>query len=71
MKVEDDSGCLNGLRKWAQKTVDSYQLQRALVLRLSSRAANACDPNLLKVESDNGEMPSSSASVQAMSYDSG
>ncbi|KAM7463833.1 hypothetical protein LguiA_031954 [Lonicera macranthoides] len=34
-------------KSWAQQTEESYQLQLALALRLSSEAASADDPNLL------------------------
>ncbi|KAH7547784.1 hypothetical protein JRO89_XS14G0015800 [Xanthoceras sorbifolium] len=36
-------------KSWAQQTEESYQLQLALVLRVSSRAASADDPNFLDI----------------------
>ncbi|KAJ7970541.1 Protein kinase [Quillaja saponaria] len=70
MTAVDDFGCWKGtesFRTWAQQTEESYQLQLALVLRLSSQAASAVDPNFLKLNSGHGGLLSSSASAQEVS----
>ena len=36
-------------KSWAQQAEESYQLQLALALRLSSQAASADDPNFLDI----------------------
>ncbi|OAY38948.1 serine/threonine-protein kinase CTR1 isoform X2 [Manihot esculenta] len=55
---------------WAQQTEESYQLQRALALRLSSQAALANDPNFLVFKSDDrlGGIDSFSDSAEAVSH---
>ncbi|KAF2318412.1 hypothetical protein GH714_006844 [Hevea brasiliensis] len=52
---------------WAQQTEESYQLQRALALRLSSQAALANDPNFLVFKSDD-RFDSFSDSAEAVSH---
>ncbi|XP_039024765.1 serine/threonine-protein kinase CTR1-like [Hibiscus syriacus] len=49
-------------RSWAQQTEESYQLQLALALRVSSQAATAADSNFLDFGSDanSNRVPSSS-----------
>ncbi|GMI90403.1 SUGAR-INSENSITIVE 1, CONSTITUTIVE TRIPLE RESPONSE 1 [Hibiscus trionum] len=50
-------------RSWAQQTEESYLLQLALALRVSSQAASAADSNFLDFGSDaNSNRPSSSSS---------
>lgn len=64
--VADDFGHWNGqasFKSWAKQTEESYQLQQALALRLSSQAACADDPNFLDLESS-----SSSSSAEAVSH---
>ncbi|KAF8396459.1 hypothetical protein HHK36_018081 [Tetracentron sinense] len=55
-------------KSWAQQTEESYQLQLALALRLSSDATCADDPNFLDPVPDESETRSFSASAQAMSH---
>ncbi|XP_021890586.1 serine/threonine-protein kinase CTR1-like isoform X1 [Carica papaya] len=56
-------------KSWAQQTEESYQLQLALALRLSSQAASTGDPNFLFFNPDeNRESGSSSGSAEALSY---
>lgn len=49
-------------KSWAQQTEESYQLQLALALRLSSEATCADDPNLLDPVPDESALRSSSYS---------
>ncbi|GLT88754.1 hypothetical protein SLE2022_067650 [Rubroshorea leprosula] len=57
------------LKSWAQQTEESYQLQHALVLRLSSLSASAVDPNFLTFGSDvDHSNRSFSDSPEAVSY---
>lgn len=64
--LEEIGGAFKSL---AQQTQESYQLQLALVLRLSSQAASAADPNCLNLGSDvNYGDGSSSNSPEAMSH---
>ncbi|KAI9076550.1 hypothetical protein K1719_041536 [Acacia pycnantha] len=66
MNVVDEFDHLKGqasFKSWAKQTEESYQLQQALALRLSSQAASADDPNFLDLESS-----SSSNSVEAVSH---
>ncbi|KAK9290619.1 hypothetical protein L1049_008791 [Liquidambar formosana] len=53
-------------KSWAQQTEESYQLQLALALRLSSEATCADDPNFLDPVPD--ESGSRSSSAEAMSH---
>lgn len=46
-------------RSWAQQTEESYQLQLALALRLSSEATRADDPNFLDPAPDESALRSS------------
>ncbi|XP_059667494.1 serine/threonine-protein kinase CTR1 isoform X2 [Cornus florida] len=57
-------------KSWAQQTEESYQLQLALALRLSSEATSADDPNFLDPVSDDLALRSStlSGSAQVMSH---
>ncbi|KAF8397814.1 hypothetical protein HHK36_016738 [Tetracentron sinense] len=65
MKVVEEC---SSSKSWAQQTEESYQLQLALALRLSSYATCADDPNFLDSVSDESETRSLSASAQAMSH---
>ncbi|KAA8518623.1 hypothetical protein F0562_016097 [Nyssa sinensis] len=57
-------------KSWAQQTEESYQLQLALALRLSSEATCADDPNFLDPVPDESVSRSSarSSSAEAMSH---
>ncbi|TYI97678.1 hypothetical protein E1A91_D01G159800v1 [Gossypium mustelinum] len=58
-------------KSWAQQTEESYQLQLALALRLSSEATCADDPNFLGPDSDDSAIrgtSSSSASAEIVSH---
>lgn len=55
-------------KSWAQQTEESYQLQLALALRLSSEAACADDPNFLDPVPDETVLRSSSSSAEAVSH---
>ncbi|KAL1541367.1 copper transport protein ctr1, variant 2 [Salvia divinorum] len=71
VKAEEASGRGSSSHKsWAQQTEESYQLQLALALRLSSEATCADDPNLLDPAPDESACrPSSSpASVESISH---
>ncbi|XP_022743313.1 serine/threonine-protein kinase CTR1-like isoform X2 [Durio zibethinus] len=56
-------------KSWAQQTEESYQLQLALALRLSSEATCADDPNFLDpVPDDTAVRTTSSSSVETVSH---
>ncbi|KAL4353570.1 hypothetical protein GQ457_06G009780 [Hibiscus cannabinus] len=56
-------------KSWAQQTEESYQLQLALALRLSSEATCADDPNFLDTVPDDSAIRSaSSSSVEKVSH---
>ncbi|KAJ7976058.1 CTR1-like protein kinase [Quillaja saponaria] len=56
-------------KSWAQQTEESYQLQLALALRLSSEATCADDPNFLDPVPDESALRlSSSSSAEAVSH---
>ncbi|KAF8006832.1 hypothetical protein BT93_K0982 [Corymbia citriodora subsp. variegata] len=56
-------------KSWAQQTEESYQLQLALALRLSSEATCADDPNFLDpVPDESASRSSSSGSAEAVSH---
>ncbi|KAF7804337.1 serine/threonine-protein kinase CTR1 [Senna tora] len=56
-------------KTWAQQTEESYQLQQALALRLSSEATCADDPNFLDPAPDESALrSSSSSSAEAISH---
>ncbi|KAM7263566.1 hypothetical protein ACFE04_001249 [Oxalis oulophora] len=57
---ESEAAVTSSFRSWAQQTQESYQLQLALALRLSTNAASAADPAFLN--------PKSHDSLEAMSY---
>ncbi|KAG4148496.1 hypothetical protein ERO13_D05G289200v2 [Gossypium hirsutum] len=54
-------------RSWAQQTEESYQLQLALALRVSSLAASAADSNFLDFNSDTNTNRVSSSSSSSSS----
>ncbi|XP_022863781.1 serine/threonine-protein kinase CTR1-like isoform X3 [Olea europaea var. sylvestris] len=57
-------------KSWAQQTEESYQLQQALALRLSSEATCTDDPNFLDhmLDESASRASTSSASAEAMSH---
>ncbi|XP_076902246.1 serine/threonine-protein kinase CTR1-like [Bidens hawaiensis] len=66
--VLDDGGGLKAAgsyssKSWAQQTEESYQLQLALALRLSSEATCVDDPNLLDTVTDEASGSRSSGSL--------
>ncbi|KAL3532046.1 hypothetical protein ACH5RR_005567 [Cinchona calisaya] len=63
-------GGSSSAKSWAQQTEESYQLQLALALRLSSEATCADDPNFLDPVPDESasRASASSASSEAMSH---
>ncbi|KAK6126307.1 hypothetical protein DH2020_039952 [Rehmannia glutinosa] len=62
-------GSSSSFKSWAQQTEESYQLQLALALRLSSEATCADDPNFLNQKADeSGFVASSLGSAEAISH---
>ncbi|KAK6126287.1 hypothetical protein DH2020_039992 [Rehmannia glutinosa] len=62
-------GSSSSFKSWAQQTEESYQLQLALALRLSSEATCADDPNFLNQKADeSGFVASSLDSAEAISH---
>lgn len=55
-------------KSWAQQTEESYQLQQALALRLSSDATCADDPNFMDPIPDEAALRSLSISAEAISH---
>lgn len=55
-------------KSWAQQTEESYQLQLALALRLSSEATCADDPNFMDPMPDERALRSLSSSAEAISH---
>lgn len=55
-------------KSWAQQTEESYQLQLALALRLSSEATCADDPNFLNPYQDDSALRRSISSAKAVSH---
>ncbi|CAK9320144.1 unnamed protein product [Citrullus colocynthis] len=55
-------------KSWAQQTEESYQLQQALALRLSSEATCADDPNFMDPMPDEAALRSLSSSAEATSH---
>ena len=51
--IGNGNGETASLKSWALKTQESYQLQLALALRLSSQASSAEDPNFLDFNANN------------------
>ncbi|THG09767.1 hypothetical protein TEA_019732 [Camellia sinensis var. sinensis] len=69
-EVGGGAGPSSSSKSWAQQTEESYQLQLALALRLSSEATCADDPNFLDPvpdESTSRSLPSS-GSAESMSH---
>ncbi|KAL8039661.1 hypothetical protein ABFX02_10G050500 [Erythranthe guttata] len=68
--AEVSAGGSSFSKSWAQQTEESYQLQLALALRLSSEATCADDPNFLDPVPDESVSASSSpsASAEAISH---
>ncbi|KAI3776297.1 hypothetical protein L1987_46073 [Smallanthus sonchifolius] len=62
-----DGGGSYSSKSWAQQTEESYQLQLALALRLSSEAMSADDPNLLDTVTDEttGSRSSGTSTISA------
>ncbi|XP_043698334.1 serine/threonine-protein kinase CTR1-like [Telopea speciosissima] len=64
-----DAAGSSSCKSWAQQTEESYQLQLALALRLSSEATCADDPNFLDpVPDESASRSSSSASAESLSH---
>ncbi|KAF6150362.1 hypothetical protein GIB67_034061 [Kingdonia uniflora] len=55
-------------KSWAQQTEESYQLQLALALRLSSEATCADDPNFLDPVADESAIRGSNAAPEVLSH---
>ncbi|XP_031381315.1 serine/threonine-protein kinase CTR1-like isoform X2 [Punica granatum] len=70
LKSAEAAGGSSSGKSWAQQTEESYQLQLALALRLSSEATCADDPNFLDPVPDESALRSSScsSSSEAMSH---
>ncbi|WCJ34375.1 Protein kinase superfamily protein [Euphorbia peplus] len=67
--VEGGPGAGSSGKSWAQQTEESYQLQLALALRLSSDATCADDPNFLDPMPDESALRSTSSnSPEALSH---
>ncbi|XP_010552989.1 PREDICTED: serine/threonine-protein kinase CTR1-like isoform X1 [Tarenaya hassleriana] len=67
MTAESAGGSSSG-KSWAQQTEESYQLQLALALRLSSEATCADDPNFLDPVSDESALRTSPSSAETVSH---
>uniref|UniRef100_A0A7N0UBW3 non-specific serine/threonine protein kinase n=1 Tax=Kalanchoe fedtschenkoi TaxID=63787 RepID=A0A7N0UBW3_KALFE len=65
-RVKQADGSSSAKRSWAQQTEESYHLQLALALRLTSDATCANDPNFLDPVPDEGVLMPGSA--EAMSH---
>lgn len=63
-----EAGGSSSSKSWAQQTEESYQLQLALALRLSSEATCADDPNFLDPAPDESASRSSFSSAESMSH---
>ncbi|KAL5569551.1 hypothetical protein UlMin_026126 [Ulmus minor] len=63
-----NSNDMASFRSWALQTQESYQLQLALALRLSSQAASAVDPDFLGFNSHDHRVCSSSDSAESTSH---
>ncbi|KAK4743265.1 hypothetical protein SAY87_001266 [Trapa incisa] len=70
MRPAEAAGGSSSGKSWAQQTEESYQLQLALALRLSSEATCADDPNFLDPVPDESTLRSSSysSSSEAVSH---
>ncbi|XP_010543468.1 PREDICTED: serine/threonine-protein kinase CTR1-like isoform X2 [Tarenaya hassleriana] len=67
MAAESTGGSSSG-KSWAQQTEESYQLQLALALRLSSDATCADDPNFLDPVPDESALRTSPSSAETVSH---
>ncbi|RWR82519.1 serine/threonine-protein kinase CTR1 isoform X1 [Cinnamomum micranthum f. kanehirae] len=67
LRAADATGSSSS-KSWAQQTEESYQLQLALALRLSSEATCADDPNLFCPASDNCVMGYPPPSAESVSH---
>ncbi|CAH8269942.1 unnamed protein product [Arabidopsis lyrata] len=67
MAGESAGGSSSG-KSWAQQTEESYQLQLALALRLSSEATCADDPNFLDPVPDESALRTSPSSAETVSH---
>lgn len=67
MTAESAGGSSAG-KSWAQQTEESYQLQLALALRLSSEATCADDPNFLDPVPDESALRTSPSSAETVSH---
>ncbi|KAL6008641.1 copper transport protein ctr1 [Asimina triloba] len=65
------AGGSSSSRSWAQQTEESYQLQLALALRLSSEATSAEDPNFLFLGTDDSTIGTPVASAENCSQVNG
>ncbi|GLT94647.1 hypothetical protein SLE2022_123760 [Rubroshorea leprosula] len=69
LKATDGPGSWASGKSWAQQTEESYQLQLALALRLSSEATCADDPNFLDAVPDESALQTvSSSSAETVSH---
>lgn len=66
VRMKPLDGSSSAKRSWAQQTEESYQLQLALALRLTSDASCANDPNFLDPEPDDNLLRP--GSTEAMSH---
>ncbi|CAN7141942.1 unnamed protein product [Brassica rapa subsp. narinosa] len=64
----DSAGGSSSGKSWAQQTEESYQLQLALALRLSSEATCADDPNFLDPVPDESALRTSPSSAETVSH---
>ncbi|RID67927.1 hypothetical protein BRARA_C00128 [Brassica rapa] len=67
MVAGEAGGSASG-KSWAQQTEESYQLQLALALRLSSEATCADDPNFLDPVPDESALRTSPSSAETVSH---
>ncbi|CAH8343421.1 unnamed protein product [Eruca vesicaria subsp. sativa] len=67
MAADPAGGSASG-KSWAQQTEESYQLQLALALRLSSEATCADDPNFLDPVPDESALRTSPSSAETVSH---
>ncbi|KAL0708938.1 hypothetical protein Bca4012_015916 [Brassica carinata] len=66
MAADSGGGGSASGKSWAQQTEESYQLQLALALRLSSEATCADDPNFLDPVPDESALRTSSSSAETV-----
>ncbi|CAN8237363.1 unnamed protein product [Cochlearia groenlandica] len=68
LHAADLAGGSSSAKSWAQQTEESYQLQLALALRLSSEATCADDPNFLDPVPDESALRTSPSSAETVSH---